>query len=96
MIAGLPLRAQSANTITDVEVLRSELAETRRRRLGVNNQENLQGMIAVAVPVMLNRNRACAAIAVQAPLARMSMDRLYEFVPELRQAAEEMGRTFGE
>ena len=96
VIAGLPLRAQSANTITDVEVLRSELAETRRRRLGVNNQENLQGMIAVAVPVMLNRNRACAAIAVQAPLARMSMDRLYEFVPELRQAAEEMGRTFGE
>ncbi len=62
LVASLPLRAHSAHTITNAEALHAELAETRRRRLGVNNQENLEGMIAVAVPVMRNRNRACARL----------------------------------
>ena len=96
LVANLPLRAHSARTITDAAALHAELAETRRRRLGINNQENLEGMIAVAVPVMRNRSRACAAIAVQAPLARMTMDRLLGFVPDLRMAADAMVKTFGE
>ncbi|GAB3630329.1 IclR family transcriptional regulator [Pandoraea terrae] len=96
LIVNLPLRAQSENTITGIEALRAELAETRRRRIGVNNQENLQGMIAVAVPVMLDRNRACAAIAVQAPLARVTLDGLMAFIPDLRAAAETMAKTFAE
>jgi DNA-binding IclR family transcriptional regulator len=54
----------------------------------------LQGLIAIAVPVMLDRNRACAAIAVQAPVGRVSMDDLLAFVPELRQVAAETARTF--
>ncbi|WP_427310641.1 IclR family transcriptional regulator [Cupriavidus sp. H39] len=96
LVASLPLRAHSAHTITSAEALDAELAETRRRRLGVNNQENLEGMIALAVPVMRNRSRACAAIAVQVPMARMTMAQLMAFVPDLRLAAAEMVKTFCE
>lgn len=96
LIASLPLRTQTTNTITMLDDLRAELARTRRRRIGVNNQEYLQGLISIAVPVMLDRNRACAAIAVQAPVGRASLDNLLAFVPELRQAAVEIGRTFRE
>ncbi|CDY77734.1 Transcriptional regulator, IclR family [Caballeronia glathei] len=94
MIETLPLRAYSERTITDRDALRRELATTRRRMLAINNQEHLQGLIAIAVPVMLDRNRACAAISVQAPVGRLSLDDMLAFVPDLRQAALETARTF--
>lgn len=94
MIETLPLRAYSERTITDRDALRKELAVTRRRRLAINNQEHLQGLIAIAVPVMLDRHRACAAIAVQAPVGRVTLDDLLAFEPDLRQAAEETAKTF--
>jgi IclR family transcriptional regulator, acetate operon repressor len=94
MIDSLPLRAYSEYTITDRDTLRRELAITRRRLLAINNQEHLQGLIAIAVPVMLDRNRACAAIAVQAPVGRVALDDLLAFVPDLHQAAEETAKTF--
>jgi IclR family transcriptional regulator, acetate operon repressor len=96
VIETLPLRAHSEQTITDRDVLRKELAVTRRRQLAINNQEHLQGLIAIAVPVMLDRNRACAAIAVQAPVGRVTLDDLLAFVPDLRHAAVETAKTFCE
>ena len=62
--------------------------------LAINDQEHLQGLIAIAVPVMLDRNRACAAIAVQAPVGRVVLDDLLSFVPDLRHAAELTAQTF--
>ena len=56
---------------------------------------NLRGMSGVAVPVMVDRQRACAAVAIQAPEGRMTLDELLALVPRLRQAAEAVGRTFG-
>jgi IclR family acetate operon transcriptional repressor len=94
MIETLPLRAYSERTIIDRDALRKELSTTRRRLLAINNQEHLQGLIAIAVPVMLDRNRACAAIAVQAPIGRVALDDLLAFVPDLRLAAEETAKTF--
>jgi len=94
VIDTLPLRPYSERTITSRDVLRKELALTRRRRLAVNDQEHLQGLIAIAVPVMLDRHRACAAIAVQAPVGRLTLQDLLAFEPDLRHAAEETAKTF--
>ena len=41
-----------------------------------------------------DRNRACAAIAVQAPIGRVALDDLLAFVPDLRLAAEKTAKTF--
>lgn len=94
LLKTLPLRAGAEDAITDRTVLRREIETTRRRKIGINNQEYLQGIIAVAVPVMLDRNRACAALAAQAPVARMSLDQLLGYVPALRQAAVSIVETF--
>jgi DNA-binding IclR family transcriptional regulator len=96
MIERMPLRSYSERTITDRDVLRKELALTRRRMLAINNQEHLQGLVAIAVPVMLDRNRACAAIAIQAPVGRVALDQLLAFEPDLRRTAEETAKTFRE
>ncbi len=89
----LPLRALTPATIVDVKALRRELEETRRRRIGINRNEHLSGLIAVAVPVMLDRQRACAAVAVQAPVGRMTLDDLLAFVPRMRDAAAQIAAT---
>ncbi len=94
LLAQLSLRGYTGATIVDREVLAHELAETRRRRIGINRAEHLRGLSGIAVPVMLDRQRACAAVAVQAPEGRMTLDELLAQVPRLREAAEAMRATF--
>ncbi|MCO5105536.1 MAG: IclR family transcriptional regulator [Burkholderiaceae bacterium] len=94
LIAQLSLRGYTGATIVDREVLERELVETRRRRIGVNRSEHLRGLNAIAVPVMLDRQRACAAVAVQAPEGRMTLDELLGQVSRLREAAEAIRATF--
>lgn len=91
----LPLRALTPATIVDVRALRREIEETRRRRIGINRNEHLSGLIAVAVPVMLDRQRACAAVAVQAPVGRMTLEELLGYVPRMRAAADRIAVTMG-
>lgn len=92
----LPLRGSTIQTITNLDVLREELVEIRKKRLSFNNQEFMPGMIAIAVPVMLDKTRACAAVAIQSPVERTSVDSLQEFLPDLRHAASEIAETFKE
>jgi IclR family acetate operon transcriptional repressor len=94
LLRTLPLAMISQQSITDRAALGKELEQTRRRKIGINNQENLQGIIAVAVPIMLDRNRACAAVAVQAPISRMSLEQLLAYVPTMNEAALRLKETF--
>jgi DNA-binding IclR family transcriptional regulator len=89
----LPLRPLTPHTIVDVKQLARELEETRLRRVGINRNEHLSGLIAVAVPVMLDRRRACAAVAVQAPIGRMTLEQLLAKVPRMRAAADQIAQT---
>ncbi len=95
LLAQLTLRSYTETTIVSADALATELALTRKRRVGINRAEHLRGLFGVAVPVMVDRQRACAAVALQAPEGRMSMDDLLAHVPRLRAAAEAIGRTFG-
>lgn len=95
LLSRLWLRGFTPNTIIDREDLERELVETRKRRIGINRAEHLRGLCGVAVPVMIDRQRACAAVAIQAPEGRMTLDELMGHVPRLREAAEAIGETFG-
>jgi len=95
LLGQLVLRSFTENTIIDRDALEEELRETRRRRIGINRSEHLRGLYGVAVPVMIDRQRACAAIAIHAPEGRMSLDELLGHAPRLREAADAIGRTFG-
>ena len=89
------LRAFTEQTIIDRDAFEAELRETSRRRIGISRSEHLRGMVGVAVPVMVDRQRARAAVAIHAPEGRTSLDELLAHVPRLRQAAAAVGRTFG-
>ncbi len=87
IVDSLPLRKMTERTITDAARLRQDLAETRRRRIGINDQEFIQGLVSIAVPVMRDAYRAWGAVAVQAPVARCDMDMLMRHLPQLRETA---------
>ena len=88
LIDALPLRKMTERTITDPARLRQDLTQTRRRRVGINDQEFIQGMVSIAVPVMRDAYRAWGAVAVQAPVARADVDGLLRHLAQLREAAE--------
>ncbi|MDE2120579.1 MAG: hypothetical protein KGJ64_07790, partial [Betaproteobacteria bacterium] len=52
------------------------------------DQEFIQGMVSIAVPVMRDAYRAWGAVAVQAPLARCDIEGLLSHLPALREAAD--------
>lgn len=94
LIEVLPMRPLTPNTITSSEQLKEELINIRRDRISLNREEHLQGLIAVAVPVMLTKEKACAAVALQAPIGRKTLEDLLHVVPRMRQAAEQLALTF--
>lgn len=94
LIRLLPMRALTDRTLTTHEQLQKELVTIRKSRISLNREEHLQGLIAVAVPVMLTKEKACAAVALQAPIGRKTLDDLLAVVPRMRQAASEIALTF--
>ncbi|MFA5520896.1 MAG: IclR family transcriptional regulator [Castellaniella sp.] len=94
LLRQLPLRGSTELTITSLDDLRDELTGIRKLRYSLNKGEFMPGMVAIAVPVMRDRTRACAAIAIQAPAERISMEGLIAHLPVLREAAEQTAATF--
>ena len=94
LVRQLSLRRYTPNTITDTTQLLRELRAIRRRRYSVNDSEHRRGVIAIAAPVMINKRRACAAIAIQTSNVDTTTDDLLDYLPALQECAERMARTF--
>ena len=96
LLAHLSLHRFTDTTLIDGKRLGAELALIRSRRYATDNEEYHAGLVCVAVPVNDARRRACAAIAVQAPVSRMPLERALQHLPGLRRAAEAMAATFAD
>jgi IclR family acetate operon transcriptional repressor len=94
LLQNLVLRRFTDNTITNLDLLESELDRTRNSRIGIDNEEFLDGLICVAVPILDMEGQIAAALAVQAPVARLTLARAMEYVPDLKAAAAAMAETF--
>lgn len=82
-------------TITDRQVLSSELERIVNSGYAVDNEEYVLGVACVAVPVRNRRGEVVASVAVQGATARLPLMRAIDFVPRLRAAALDIGATFG-
>lgn len=69
------------NTITDAGELRSELETIRERGYAVNNQEHMEGLRAVAVPVYTPSDELLGSLSVFGPTSRFKDDLLHEKLP---------------
>lgn len=93
LLRSIPLYRYTENTITDAARLDTELAKIRSSKVSIDNQEFLAGVVCVAVPVRDAGGQPVAALAVSAPLARMTLEQGLQHVPLLQEAAERLAAT---
>lgn len=87
LVPSLPLERFTKNTITNADDLLVELAKIRADRVGVDDEEFVEGMVALAVPINDDKGRMVAALAFHAPTVRMDLNRARTFLPVLEKAA---------
>jgi len=90
VLQALKLEKLTVNTITDAEVLEQELVRIAEAGISTDNEEFIEGMVAVAVPVQSSNGKLIATLAIHAPIVRMSMEQALSWVPELRAAAGQL------
>lgn len=95
LIAKITLEQRTQNTLTDPDALEAELHRIRSAKVGIDNEEFLEGMVAVSVPITDAQGRICAGLATHAPVQRMTLAQAMQHVPKLRQAAAELSAMLG-
>lgn len=88
------LSPSTPNTISRPEVLLDELKEVARRGFAIDNEEFLEGMVAVAVPVRDRVGRYFASLAFHGPVQRLTVEGMIDKVPILQEAAERLTGVF--
>jgi IclR family transcriptional regulator, acetate operon repressor len=94
LLESLELARFTATTITSRSRLEAELKQIRSEQVSFDREEYLVGVVCIAVPVIGRHGEALAAIAIQAPEARMDVSTAREHLPALRRAAKEFAETF--
>ncbi len=94
LLQSLDLRRFTDSTITDPTRLDAELRQIRKEQVSFDREEYLAGVVCVAVPVLGRNGEMLAAIAIQAPEARMNVQIARGHLPALRRATTELAETF--
>ncbi|RIA47205.1 IclR family transcriptional regulator [Dichotomicrobium thermohalophilum] len=90
LVRTLDLTAHAPNTITDPEELLTALEAVAQTEIGTDKEEFVEGMVAVAVPILDDSERLVATLAMHGPTQRMSLDDALALIDPLREAASEL------
>jgi IclR family acetate operon transcriptional repressor len=94
LLQSLDLRRFTERTITDGAKLDAEMRQIRKDQVSFDREEYLMGVICIAVPVLGKNGEMLAALAIQAPQARMNEQTARKHLPLLRRAAGELADIF--
>jgi IclR family transcriptional regulator, acetate operon repressor len=89
------LVARTGRSITRVPEIEAELDKVRAQGYALNNQENFEGIVAVAVPIKDAQGRPVAALTMHGPLPRLTLETCEASLPRLTQAAQRISRAWG-
>jgi len=90
LVSHLTLTRTTPRTITSAKALRAECERIAAAGYSCDREEFITGLIAVAVPVRDREGAVRAAIAMHAPVARMTLKAAEARLPALRAAAKRM------
>ena len=77
-------------TITEPEHLRQELDTIRARGYATDDEEFMEGMTAIAVPILGETGRLVSTLSIHAPEQRKSLTQLIGHLGQLRSVASEL------
>lgn len=89
-----PLSASTVHTITSSDDLKVHLKSIKKQGVAFDNEEFIDGMIAIAVPIFDNENRMCFSVAVHAPTTRQTLESLSKYIPSLQHAATALAASY--
>jgi IclR family acetate operon transcriptional repressor len=92
LLEAAALKRYTPKTVTDIEQLELELKQIRRDGFALDDEEFLSGLVCVAVLVPTAAGHSNLAIAVQAPVVRLTTDKALKLLPSLRRAADAIGQ----
>lgn len=81
-------------TLTDPAALETEFADIRFNGYSFNNEEFVEGLTAIAVPISDQRGKAIAALAVHAPSVRMDLQKALTYVPSMIEKAQNVAKAW--
>lgn len=78
------------NSIASLDQLMAELDKVRKRGFSTDDEESILGVSCIGAPILDASGKAAAAIAVQAPTARITPDRSSRLSERIREVASEV------
>ncbi|RBP83542.1 IclR family transcriptional regulator [Marinomonas rhizomae] len=91
IISTLPTHQYARNTYTNADQLEQALIKIKDTGVGTDNEEFLDGMVAISVAIKDQQGRLIACLFCHAPVIRKSLDELLSYIPFLTAAAKELG-----
>lgn len=91
VVGSLPLERHTDRTHTNPDDLLADVAEIARRGYAIDDEELMDGMIALAVPVHNSDGRYIASLAFHGPVLRLSTETMLEHLDTLQLAARDLG-----
>lgn len=81
---------RTPRSIIGTESLRTEIRAIREKGHAEDDEEFIEGMVAVAVPVRDPNGRMTCSLSIHAPVQRVTLEVLRTHLPDLHQAADEL------
>lgn len=93
LVQNLNFERMTSQTHVSAETFLEELAEVRKLGYSLDREEFLDGMIALAVPMMDANGRFVSSIAMHGPTQRLSIDLLVSQVDLMQDAARRLSEV---
>jgi DNA-binding IclR family transcriptional regulator len=84
------LVGRTPHTLTDPDALRAEIEMIKECGFSTDNEEFMESMVAVAVPILDAQDRLMSTLSVHALTQRVSLETLKTHLPKLKEAASEL------
>jgi IclR family pca regulon transcriptional regulator len=90
------LQRRTRRTVTDIDALKSLIADIRTRGWAQNDQELEEGLVSLAAPIRNRAGQVIAAINISGQANRTSAQEMVDqFLPPLLEAAEKISAMVG-
>jgi DNA-binding IclR family transcriptional regulator len=92
-VNNIELEPMTPNTFIDKKSLLDELATIAKQGYAVDNEEFMEGMVAIAVPIKDEKSRYSGAVAFHAPDQRLSLETAIARKDYLMDGARKLGEV---
>jgi DNA-binding IclR family transcriptional regulator len=96
VLANLKLEKLTSKTMTDPKAITNEIDYIRTKGYSWDNEEMVEGMIALAVPIKDERGRFVSSLSFHAPTQRLTFASAHQYLDRLHAAAFELSQILVE